>query len=111
MEEKQQNQLNIELSEEVAEGTYSNLAIITHSNSEFVVDFEEAVLGEGFGDRDLGHGHPAAETGLVVLLLLLEEVGDFGVLQFGVMLDAVGKVGVWVEAGVHLTLDSSQTFL
>lgn len=34
-----QNQLNIELSEEMAEGIYSNLAIITHSNAEFVVDF------------------------------------------------------------------------
>jgi predicted transcriptional regulator len=34
-----ENQLNIELSEEMAEGTYSNLAMITHSNSEFVVDF------------------------------------------------------------------------
>lgn len=33
------NQLNIELSEEVAEGVYSNLAIISHSPSEFVVDF------------------------------------------------------------------------
>jgi len=36
---KKPNQLNIELPEEVAEGTYSNLAIISHSNSEFVVDF------------------------------------------------------------------------
>ena len=35
MEEQNENQLNIELSEEIAEGTYSNLAIITHSNSEF----------------------------------------------------------------------------
>jgi len=33
------NQLNIEMPEDVAEGTYSNLAIISHSNSEFVVDF------------------------------------------------------------------------
>ena len=32
-------QLNIELSEEVAEGIYSNLAIITHSDAEFVIDF------------------------------------------------------------------------
>jgi hypothetical protein len=39
MAEKQENQLNIELSEEVAEGVYSNLAIISHSHSEFVVDF------------------------------------------------------------------------
>ena len=33
------NQLNIELPEEVAEGVYSNLAIISHSHSEFVIDF------------------------------------------------------------------------
>lgn len=38
-EQKKGNQVNIELSEEVAEGIYSNLAIISHSNSEFVVDF------------------------------------------------------------------------
>lgn len=38
-ENKKHNQLNIELPEEVAEGIYSNLAIISHSNSEFVVDF------------------------------------------------------------------------
>lgn len=34
-----QNQLSIELPEEIAEGIYSNLAIISHSNSEFVIDF------------------------------------------------------------------------
>jgi hypothetical protein len=33
------NQMNIELPEELAEGIYSNLAIISHSTSEFVVDF------------------------------------------------------------------------
>ncbi len=37
--EENKNQINIELSEEVAQGTYSNLAIITHSTSEFIVDF------------------------------------------------------------------------
>ncbi len=36
---KPQNQINIDLPEEIAEGTYSNLAIISHSNSEFVMDF------------------------------------------------------------------------
>jgi hypothetical protein len=40
-----QNQLNIELSEEVAQGTYSNLAIITHSTSEFVIDFVRVMPG------------------------------------------------------------------
>jgi len=39
MQNEDQNQLNIELSEEIAQGSYSNLAIITHSPSEFVVDF------------------------------------------------------------------------
>lgn len=38
-------QLNIEISEEVADGVYSNLAIITHSNSEFVVDFVRVMPG------------------------------------------------------------------
>ena len=45
MEENNQNQLNIELTDEVAEGTYSNLAIITHSNSEFVLDFIRMMPG------------------------------------------------------------------
>lgn len=39
------NQLNIELSEEIAEGIYSNLAIITHSNAEFVIDFVKVMPG------------------------------------------------------------------
>ncbi|ANW95184.1 hypothetical protein AXE80_02305 [Wenyingzhuangia fucanilytica] len=42
--EKEGN-INIELTPEVAEGTYSNLAIINHSNSEFVVDFVNIMPG------------------------------------------------------------------
>lgn len=38
-EKNQPNQLNIELPEDIAEGIYANLAIISHSHSEFVVDF------------------------------------------------------------------------
>lgn len=41
----QQNQINIELSEEIAEGIYSNLAMIAHSNSEFVIDFIKLMPG------------------------------------------------------------------
>jgi len=41
----QPNQLNIEISEEVAEGHYANLAIITHSHSEFVIDFVNVMPG------------------------------------------------------------------
>lgn len=43
--ENTQNKLNIELTEEVADGIYSNLAIITHSNAEFVVDFVRILPG------------------------------------------------------------------
>ncbi|WP_017732371.1 DUF3467 domain-containing protein [Nafulsella turpanensis] len=39
------NQINIELSEEVAEGVYSNLAMVAHSNSEFVLDFIRLMPG------------------------------------------------------------------
>ncbi len=44
-EKKEQNQINIELNEEVAQGVYSNLAVITHSASEFVVDFIRIMPG------------------------------------------------------------------
>ena len=42
---KQQQKLNIELTEEIAEGTYANLAAITHSNAEFIVDFINMMPG------------------------------------------------------------------
>lgn len=47
MAEKNQNenQINIEISEEVAEGCYANLAIITHSHAEFVIDFVNVMPG------------------------------------------------------------------
>jgi hypothetical protein len=41
----QKGQINIELDASVAEGTYSNLAIINHSVSEFVVDFVKIMPG------------------------------------------------------------------
>lgn len=41
----EQNQVNIELPEEIAEGIYSNLAIISHSPQEFVVDFIRLMPG------------------------------------------------------------------
>jgi hypothetical protein len=46
MAEAQPNsQLNIEISEETAEGEYANLAIITHSHAEFVIDFVNVMPG------------------------------------------------------------------
>ncbi len=44
MEDKS-NKINIELPEDIAQGVYSNLAIITHSSSEFVLDFIRLMPG------------------------------------------------------------------
>ncbi len=41
----QGQQLNIELTEDVAEGIYANLAVIAHSPSEFVIDFVNVMPG------------------------------------------------------------------
>lgn len=48
MEENNQDleqQINVEISEEMAEGVYSNLAMIAHSSSEFVLDFIRLMPG------------------------------------------------------------------
>ena len=42
---QKQNQIQVELTDEVAQGTYSNLAIIAHSSSEFIIDFIRIVPG------------------------------------------------------------------
>ena len=43
--EKQRQEINIDLSEDVAQGSYANLAIITHSGSEFIFDFIRMMPG------------------------------------------------------------------
>lgn len=43
--ENKENQVSIELNEEIASGIYSNLAVITHSNAEFVCDFIQMLPG------------------------------------------------------------------
>lgn len=43
--ENNNGQLQIELKEDVAQGTYVNLAIITHSSSEFILDFVRVMPG------------------------------------------------------------------
>ncbi len=44
-QQPQNNQLNIEITEDIAEGQYANLAIITHSHAEFVIDFVSVMPG------------------------------------------------------------------
>jgi len=45
MDKKNENQINIELSEDIAMGIYSNLAIITHSPAEIISDFIQLMPG------------------------------------------------------------------
>ncbi len=40
-----QNQIQVELSDEIAQGTYANLVVIAHSASEFILDFIRIVPG------------------------------------------------------------------
>lgn len=40
-----ENKLNIELSNEIAQGSYSNLAIVAHSPNEFIIDFIRVLPG------------------------------------------------------------------
>ena len=54
--ENNNGQVQIELKEDVAQGTYANLAIITHSSSEFVLDFIRMLPGmpkAGVQSRDI----------------------------------------------------------
>ena len=44
-EQPNQQQINIELGEKEAEGIYSNLAIISHSPAEFILDFTRILPG------------------------------------------------------------------
>ncbi len=43
--ENEKNQINLDLKPEVARGSYSNLAIISHSHSEFIIDFATVLPG------------------------------------------------------------------
>ena len=45
MEKKPENQLQIELKEDVAQGVYCNFAVISHSSSEFVMDLIRMLPG------------------------------------------------------------------
>jgi hypothetical protein len=43
--EKQRRQINVEIGEAEGEGIYANMAMITHSPSEFIVDFARLMPG------------------------------------------------------------------
>lgn len=45
MSENKQHGIDVNLDQEVAQGHYSNLAIISHSTSEFIIDFAAILPG------------------------------------------------------------------
>ncbi len=67
MEEKKE--IQIELSAEVAEGIYSNLAIISHAPSEFVIDFIRMTPGAPKASGEIAyHSHGRACQTIVIRL-------------------------------------------
>ena len=53
MDNNEKKQLSLDLKPEVAKGSYSNLAIISHSPSEFIIDF--ATMLPGLPKPDIGN--------------------------------------------------------
>ncbi len=45
VKKEEKNEISIELSDEIAQGSYSNLAVITHSSTEFIIDFVRVMPG------------------------------------------------------------------
>ncbi len=45
MDKKEPQKISVELGKDEAEGTYTNLALITHSTSEFIIDFAKLLPG------------------------------------------------------------------
>ena len=95
MEEKKG--LQIELTPEVAEGIYSNLAIISHSSSEFVIDFARTMPGVPKAPVK-SRVVLAPEHAKRLLLALQENLGKYEK-QFGTILDPRGGFMPFVGPG------------
>ena len=95
MEEKKG--LQIELTPEVAEGIYSNLAIISHSSSEFVIDFARTMPGVPKAPVK-SRVELAPEHAKRLLLALQENLAKYEK-QFGTILDPRGGFMPFVGPG------------
>ena len=81
-----QNQLNIELKEDIAQGIYSNMAIISHSSSEFILDFVRIMPGVPKADVK-SRIILTPEHAKRLLMALGENLGKFEVVHGQVKLD------------------------
>lgn len=86
MENKQQ-QISIEIKPEIAEGKYSNLAIISHSHSEFIVDFAQMFPGRGDKANVCSRVVMAPEHAKRLMNALIDNVNkyerQFGAIEMG----------------------------
>ncbi|MBO4503596.1 MAG: DUF3467 domain-containing protein [Bacteroidales bacterium] len=80
-----EQKLDINLPEDVAKGTYSNLAIISHSNSEFIVDFVAMLPGIQKGNVNSRIIMTPQNTKRL-LMALSENISKYEE-QFGVIVD------------------------
>lgn len=90
MENKQQ--LSIEIKPEVAEGKYSNLAIISHSHSEFIMDFAQMFPGRGDKANVCSRIIMAPEHAKRLMNALMDNVKKYE-MQFGPIELAAPKPG------------------
>jgi hypothetical protein len=74
--ENNQQQSDIEISDEIADGNYSNFAIITHSSSEFIVDFIRLMPGVPKG-RVKSRIILAPQHAKRLLMALSDNIGKF----------------------------------
>ncbi len=84
--ENKDNKLDIEISHDIAKGNYSNLAIITHSHSEFILDF--ATMLPGLQKAVVGNRMIMTPEHAKRLLLALQDniqkyEAQFGPISFG----------------------------
>lgn len=93
--ENNENKINIEIKPEIAGGTYSNLAIISHSHSEFVIDFATMLPGPNkacVGSRIV----MAPEHAKRLMHALMENVGKYE--------NQFGEINLGKQAGATFNL-------
>ena len=90
-EQQNQQQINIELGEKEAEGIYSNLAIISHSPAEFIIDFTRILPGIPKG-RVLSRIIMTPQHAKLLMHALVENVSRFENEYGEIVLDRQDKI-------------------
>ena len=94
MNENNEQKLNLNLDNSIASGSYANLAIISHSRSEFVIDFASTLPGMP-GPKINNRIIMSPEHTKRLLNALMENVGKYEA-QFGpIMLEGAAKGGTF----------------